>query len=510
MTPDGRYREPVYGGEAAGEGWGLRALPRHLRVDLVWNGKLGPRYEVERSAAPDGPWKRLDDGRRNAPVFSDFIGEAGKAFYYRVRRQVEKRRFSEWSPPVRGVSSRARTRDELLTEVQEAAFRYFWHGGHPTSGIALEGIPRGTNLGASGATGMGLFTLVVGIERGFVPRRSCAKRVLKILRFLGEKAERFHGAFSHWLNANTGKVIPFGKNDDEADIVETAYLAEGLIFLREYFTRNTEDEADIRRLADKLWRDIEWDWFERKSDRGPYLKWHSAETMRMGVHGFNECQIVYLLALCSPTHPVRPEVYWKGWERYRDVKPREHFGVTNELGKGMGGPLFFTHYSYMGFDPKTIHFRGKTYFEQFRNLALIQARYAESRRNDFKGYGPLWGLTASHNPKGYKAHAPGRRDDGTITPTAALSSIPYAPEEGISCLVEMYEKHGARLWGEFGFYDAFNFTVDWVSPGFLGIDQGPIAPMIENHRTGFCWKTFMKAPEIARVVEMLAERNRPE
>ena len=206
---------------------------------------------------------------------------------------------------------------------------------------------------------------------------------------------------------------------------------------------------------------------------------------------------------------MKPEVYWSGWEGYRGVKPTTHFGVENGLGKGMGGPLFFTHYSYMGFDPNAISFRGKTYFEHFKNLALIQARYAESRKNDFRGYGTMWGLTASYSPDGYKAHRPGRGDNGTITPTAALSSIPYVPKEGIACLVEMYEKHGGRLWGEFGFYDAFNMTRDWVSHGFLGIDQGPIAPMIENHRTGLCWKTFMKAPEMKRVVKMLDEKNRP-
>ena len=508
MTADARYRKPVYGG-TRGTGLGLRALSRHLRVDLVWNGELGPLCQVERSAEAEGPFERIDDGRRNVPVFSDFVGAAAKTHYYRVRKQLSEERFSDWSDVVEGESSRAQTRDELLTEVQEACFRYFWHGAHPTSGVALEGVPRGTNPCTSGATGMGLFTLVVGVERGFVARDACARRVLKILRFLEEKAERFHGAYPHWFDGATGRTIPFSRNDNGADLVESAYLAEGLLLLREYFTCDVPDEVEIRRLADGLWRAIDWAWFLRTSDRGPYLKWHSPDGMRMGIHGFNECQIVYLLALGSPTHPVAPEVYWKGWERYRDEMPRAHFGIPNELGHGMGGPLFFTHYSYMGFDPRTIRFRDRTYFDHFRNLALIQAKYARSRKDDFTGYGPLWGLTASYNPKGYKAHAPGGGDDGTITPTAALSSFPYTPDESMSCLIEMYENHGGRLWGEFGFYDAFNFSVDWVSHGFLGIDQGPIAPMIENHRTGLCWRVFMKAPEMARVVKLLSEGNRP-
>jgi hypothetical protein len=361
---------------------------------------------------------------------------------------------------------------------------------------------------------MGLFTLGVGIERGFLTRQDGAERVLKILRFLQEKANRFHGAFPHWINGSTGKVIPFGKEDDGADLVETAFLAQGLLFVREYFTGNDALETDIRKRADTLWREIEWTWFQKEDRRGALLMWHWSPNhgfkRNMGVRGFNESQIVYLLALASPTHRVDPKFYWTGWVHGRYVRDRTELGIPLKLHRGLGPPLFFTHYSYLGFDPKTISCQGRTYFDHFRDFARVQIKYAESKSGTFVGYGPLWGLTASYNPEGYKAHAPGPRDDGTIAPTAALSSMPYVPEESRACMTEMYEKHGKQLWGPCGFYDAFNLSKKWVAKGYLGIDVGPIAPMIENYRTGLCWKTFMKAPEIQPVVELLKQRPKPE
>ncbi len=494
----------------------LTALSRHLRVDLLWDADASPAYEVQRAPDPKGPFETIHEEFPAYPLHSDFIGRDAGDFYYRVRgvrpgRGRNPEQASEWSE-VRKGTPRHSDPETLLTEIQEASFRYFYHGGHPVSGLAREGIPRSPDTCASGATGMGLFTLAVGIERGFVSREQGAERILKILRFLSEKAERFHGAFSHWLHGTTGKAIRFGQDDDGADLVETAFVAQGLLFLREYFARSDPAEAEIRRRADALWREIEWDWFAKEDKRGAVLLWHWSPNhgwkKNMAVRGFNECQIVYLLALSSTTHAVAPKFYWTGWEHARYGEERTHFDVPLRLGHGLGPPLFFTHYSYLGFDPRTISYEGRSYFDHFRDFCRVQIRYAESKRGEFAGYGPMWGLTASYNPDGYKAHAPGTRDDGTISPTAALSSLPYAPEESLACLAEMYGKHGKRLWGPFGFYDAFNFSRDWVARGWLGIDVGPIAPMIENHRTGLCWKTFMKAPETAAAVRILGDRPR--
>ncbi len=405
------------------------------------------------------------------------------------------------------VPSPAAEVEAALTEVQQAGVRYFWDFGHPVSGLAREGSNRNPDLCAIGATGMGFFNLIVGVERGFVPRAEAVERLRATLVFLTEEAERFHGAFPHWINGTTGKTIPFSKYDDGADLVETAYLAQGLLALREYFDGIGPAEMRLRDLADRLWREIEWDWFARRTDRGPCLLWHWSPNHQwkknLPIRGFNECHIVYLLALSSPTHAVEPEYYWEGWHNPGFGRKREQFGIPLSLGRGVGPPLFWTHYSYLGLDPRVLSHDGRTYFEHFRDLCRVQVRYARSRSRDFKGYDALWGLTASLGPDGYAAFAPGPRDNGTLAPTAALSSLPYAPKQSIACLRELQRNHREKLWGPYGFRDAFNLTRDWVAPGYLGIDVGPIAPMIENHRSGLCWRTFMKAPEIATGLKQL-------
>ena len=394
----------------------------------------------------------------------------------------------------------ATTRTQL-TEVQQAGIRYFTEYGHPVSGLTRVGTERPPELCEIGGTGWGFFNLIVAAERGFVPRADVATRVRNTLRFLSTKGERFHGVFPHWMNGETGKTIPFSKEDDGADLVETGFLAQGLIALREYFTADDATEKEIRTSADKLWREIEWDWFAQERDGRAVLLWHWSPQFgwkkNLAIQGFNETHIIYLLALASPTHAVSPKYYWEGWqgggERFRT--PRTDFGIPATLGRGMNMPLFFAHYSYLGFDPHALSVDGRTYFEHLQDLCRVQVAYARSKAETFKGYGPLWGLTACRGPKGYKAYSPGARDDGTLAPTAALSSMPYVPEEALNCLRELNRNH-RRLWGPYGFADSFNLTQDWVGTSTLGNDVGTIAPMIENYLTALCWRTFMKAPEI--------------
>ncbi|HOW72176.1 MAG TPA: glucoamylase family protein [Phycisphaerae bacterium] len=399
--------------------------------------------------------------------------------------------------------------EALLTQVQQAVIRYFDEFGHPLSGLAREGTGHGPDVCAVGATGMGLFNLMVGVERGFLTRAQAARRIRQMLRFLATKADRFHGAFPHWLNGRTGKVIPFSPNDDGADLVETAYLAQALLAVREYFSADDSVETELRRLTEKMWREIEWDFFVKEKGPDAYLLWHWSPRvewrMNHPVRGFNECQITYLLALASPTHAVPAKCYWQGWQGRDYAREREHYGVHVSLGRGLEMPLFFVHYSYLGFDPRAISFEGKTYFEHFRDLCRVQVQYARVKSGTFAGYGPLWGLTACFGPDGYKAFAPGGGDDGTLAPTAALSSMPYVPHESLSCLLELDQRYRARLWGGYGFADSFNLSRAWVSKAWLGIDVGPIAPMIENYRTGLCWRVFMKAPEIEPVLRLLRE-----
>lgn len=497
---------------AVGQAPSLRVLSRQLRVDLVWSqaGETGG-VEIQRARSPEGPFSCLKSCFEDLNVFSDFVGQAGGDFFYRVRCVPSNGGVnSDWSEIMKG-SPQPLDPETLLTEVQEAAFRYFYEYAHPIAGLAREGTGRDLDECAIGASGMGMHNLVVGVQRGFITRDEAVQRALKELYFLSEKADRFHGAFPHLIHGATGKVIPFSCYDDGADLVETAFLMQGILMLREYFNGSSRQESELRDLANSLWRAVEWDWFAREGESA--LLWHWSPNHGWKIHlpisGFNECQIVYALAMASPTHPVQPRFYTHGWESSQFGSERTEFGINLKLGHEAGPPLFFTHYSYLGLDPRQIGYAGRSYFEHFQDLCRVQVRYAEAEAGRFKSYGPLWGITASQGPDGYRAFAPGQRDDGTIAPTAALSSMPYVPAESRSCLAEMYQKYGSKLWGPFGFYDAFNFSRDWVAGGYLGIDVGPIAPMIENYRTGLCWTTFMRAPEMRAAVKLLAKPKTP-
>jgi hypothetical protein len=491
----------------------LRTVPRQLCVGLQWGSILGAKaYELQRAQTTNGPFKTLPNKLPQLTIYNDFIGEGGAGFYYRVRSlQTNDEGHllrSDWSEPVSGHSD-ALNQEQLLTEVQRASFDYFYLYAHPTSGLARASVRKDPDMCAIGASGMGLFNLGVGIERGFITRGEGADQTLKELKFLSEKAERFHGAFPHFINGETGLVIPFSKYDDGADIVETAYLMQGVLFAREYFSGWNPEEVEIRGLAEKLWRDVEWDWFVNKTGPVPAMVWHWSPKYgwkkNLYILGFNECQIVYVLGLASPTHPIEARSYWEGWESTNYASDRNEFGIHLELGRrlDLGPPLFETQFSYLGLDPHQIFFHGRSYFDHFTDFCRVQIRYAGSKSKIYKGYGPLWGITASSGPDGYRAFAPGVLDTGTLAPTAALSSMPYVPNESMACLLEMYQKYGSTLWGPFGFYDSINLSRDWVSKTYLCIDEGPIAPMIENYRSGLCWKTFMKSGEIQAVVKLL-------
>jgi exo beta-1,2-glucooligosaccharide sophorohydrolase (non-reducing end) len=490
----------------------LQAASRQLAVALQWKPVAGVSgYEIQRGRTLMGPYQTLDNKFEQLTMFNDFIGVGGTNFYYRVRsyKNDSKNRIllSDWSNLAEGHSDALET-NQLLTEMQKAGFDYFYEFGHPVCGLARLSMRRDPDICATGASGMGFFNLGVGIERGFITRQQGVDRTLLELKFLSQHAQRFHGAFPHLLNGQTGNAIPFSRYDDGADIVETAFLMEGILFAREYFSGSDTNEVQIRSLADNLWRSVEWDWF-LKNEPYPVLIWHWSPNwgwkIDLHVTGFNECQIIYLLAMASPTHPIKPTAYWEGWEGPQYGVDRIAYGIRLSLGDSDAPtpPLFMAHYSYMGLDPRQISYRDKTYFDHFRDFCLVQARYAWGKSDVYKGYGPLWGITASSGPDGYSAFQPGKRDNGTLAPTAALSSMPYVPKESLQCLLEMYRNNGPQLWGPLGFYDSFNPTRKWVSKTYLCIDQGPIAPMIENYRTGLCWKIFMKCPEIQPVIDLI-------
>ncbi|MFH0907607.1 MAG: glucoamylase family protein [bacterium] len=486
----------------------LTACGYDSRIDLFWQRAADSNvvgYNVYRADSPDGPFDPVNPYVHERSLYSDFFGENGCTYFYRVTSVNTDSEESDPSAVVSATSCQM-TEDELLTSVQESAFRYFYDYGHPISGLARERTGSGKRV-TIGGSGFGLLTIMVGVERGFVSRDAALERVLKITRFLEEKAQRYHGAWSHWLNGGTGATIPFSSYDDGGDLVETAFMVEALLTLRQYFDRDTEFERELRARATRLWEGVEWDWY-RQRDSLDRLYWHWSPNhgwrRDLPIRGFNECMIVYILAVASPTHPVPPELYYRGWAADGGyANGLEYYGHTVDVGREYGGPLFFTHYSFMGFDPRGWRDGFCNYFENNRNIALVHQAYCAENPRGFKDYSALvWGLTASDNPWGYAAHSP-ENDNGTISPTAAISSMPYVPEEAMATLRYFYYHYGPDLWGEFGFRDAFNPTENWFSENVLAIDQGPIAPMIENYRSGLCWKYFMANEEIPRALRAI-------
>ncbi len=478
----------------------LTATGHDSRIDLKWKAEdVG--YYVYRSDSIAGPFEKLTAQPWRLGGYSDFLGENDRTCYYRITSIDNEAKESQPSEIVH-AQSRAMTDEQLLTSVQQATIRYFWDYGHPVSGLARERLGSGDTC-TSGGTGFGLMAICVGVERGFIDRSEAAKRLLKMTQFLENSAERYHGVWAHWINGKTGRTIPFSKYDNGGDLVETSFLVQGMLTVRQYFDKDNSTEKALRQQITKLWESVEWNWYLRNPE-GRKLYWHWSPQcewkMNHSIGGhFNECMITYLLAIASPTHPIDPSCYYEGWvggDKNEYVNGNSYYGHKQWVGWPMGGPLFFTHYSFLGFDPRNKSDRFCNYFENNRNISLIHQDYCSANPNGHKGYSELcWGLTASDTPGGYMAHEP-RRDNGTISPTAAISAMPYVPKESIATLKHFYHLYGKRLWGPFGFKDAFNLDKDWFAESYLAIDQGPIVVMIENYCTGLCWRLFMANPEI--------------
>jgi hypothetical protein len=313
------------------------------------------------------------------------------------------------------------------------------------------------------------------------------------------RARCYHGAFPHFMNGRTGDAIPFGRKDDGADLVETSLLMMGLLCAREYFAGSAPQEGSVRARISELWDDVEWRWFTR--DERSVLYWHwspyNGWAMDHQIRGWNECLITYVLAASSRRHAIDPEVYHRGFAGDGEMRSGKSWhDIELPLGMNYGGPLFFAHYSFCGLDPRGLTDRYADYWAQNVHHVLINRAHCMVNPNKFAGYGETcWGLTASDDPWGYSAHAPDN-DNGTISPTAALASVPYAPTEVMAVLRDFLRRHRKRLWREFGFVDAFCESEGWYADTFLAIDQGPIVVMIENHRTGLLWNLFMAVPEV--------------
>lgn len=388
----------------------------------------------------------------------------------------------------------------LLDLVQKQTFKYFWDFGDPTSGMARERRSDQTTA-ATGGTGFGIMATVAAVSRNFVNRTDAVTRLLKIVNFLLTKATPYHGAYSHWINGSTGVTILFGLLDNGGDIVETSYLMMGLLTSRQFFNDPSDPaETDLRNKIDILWNGVEWTWYQQNNQNVLYWNWspNYAWAINVPVRGWNETLITYVLAASSKTHPVSKAVYDSGFANNGAIKNgNSYYGYVLPLGPPLGGPLFFEHYSFLGIDPQNLgdSYCGN-YFTQTTNHTLINYNYCKTNPQNYNGYSEVcWGLTASDIQNGYTASSP-TNDVGVIAPTAALSSFPYTPQESMKALKFFYYVLGDKIWGDYGFKDAFNLTNIWFDNDYLAIDQGPIICMIENYRSRLLWNLFMSCPEI--------------
>lgn len=504
----------------------VRAFEQHIEVS--WDGSEAAdllAYRVHRST----------DGKTFTPVgtrpagqvrFLDFVGGPGRQASYRVTAIDIAGNESAPSPPSPPATTRTMNDEELLSMVQEACFRYYWEAGHPKAGLAPEVLPGDRNLLALGGSGFGVMALITAAERGFVPRQKVAERLRTLVRFLA-RADRFHGAWPHFINGETGKVIPlFGRYDNGGDLVETAFMIQGLLAARQYFDRDDATEREIRGTISRLWREVEWDWYRQTPD-SDVLYWHWSPDagfhIRHPLIGWNETMIVYLLAIASPTHAVPAELYHSGWagttERHvlyrqswsrttagdRYVNGNTYYGIKLDVAPGTGSDLFFVHFSFLGFDPRGRRDRYTNYFDNNRAIARINYAYCVENPRKFAGYGPdCWGLSAGINGGGGRPYP--RDDNGTINLMASLASMPYTPEESMRALRHFYRELGSKTFGVYGFHDGFNPTQNWFEEVYMALNQAPITAMIENHRTGLLWKNFMANPEIAPALEAIGFR----
>lgn len=499
---------------------------RHVTIQWDADEPQGLARFVVYRALNGGEWKPVGIQTPGIHRYVDWLDKPGMAASYKVVAEDWTYHDSPFSEAAR-AETRTMSDDELLTMLQQEAFQYYWDGADPHSGMARENIPGDDRIVATGASGMGICALVVGTDRHFITRDQGLERMERIVTFL-EKADKYHGVFSHYMNGATGHTMPvFGMLDNGGDLVETSFLMEGLLTARQYFNGPSQREKALYNRITQLWEAVEWDWYrlEPKSD---FLYWHWSPEWASVIHhpliGYNETMVTYLLAIASPTHAVPASMYYSGWasqaemaQQYRQgwsgTAEGNHYGngttysgIKLDVGSGRGGPLFYTHYSFLGPDPHALHDKyTASYFENNRNIALINRAYCIENPQHMTGYGAdAWGLTAADTPQGYAASAPDAADDhGTMALTGALASFPYTPQESMAALRHYYRDLGRELWDVYGPRDAYNQGEHWVSPIYMGLNQAPIVAMVENYRTGLVWKNFMANPEIGEMLRKL-------
>jgi len=420
----------------------------------------------------------------------------------------------------------------FIDTLQERTFHYFWDLCNPQTGLAPDRAPT-PSFASSAATGFALTAYPIGAERGYVTRAAAAARARTTLEFLwtapqdtaATGATGYRGFFYHFLDPDTGTRFA----DVELSTVDTALLLAGALCCQSYFDGAAADEVRIRALADSLYARVDWRWAQVRPPTIGHGWTPEDGHLPYDWRGYSEAMILYLLALGSPTHPVAPEA-WSAWTagyRWGEFQGHEHLGFA---------PLFGHQYTHCWIDLRGIsdaymRERGSDYFENSRRATLAQHAYALANPGGWRGYGErLWGLTACDGPVHGRFEIDGRmrgfetywargasftevNDDGTVCPSAAGSSLPFAPELVLPTLLAMRRDHGDLLFGPYGFRDALNPTFDlavpvqhgrvvpgqgWYDVDYLGIDQGPLLVMIENHRSGLVWDCLKRNPHVVR------------
>ena len=490
----------------------LKAKGYERHIDLTWNAVENPdlaQYVIYRSI-DGGRFLPVGVQRPGVQRYSDYVGNPRCTATYKITARTSSLVESAPSPVAR-ASTHPMSDDELLTMVQEASFRYYWEAAEPHSGMTRENTPGDDDVVALGASGFGIMAIVVGANRGFITHEQAMDRLLRITQFLAH-ADRYHGAWPHFLSGSTGHRLPvFDMYDNGADLVETSFLMEGLLTARQYFKQDGATGNELFQRITALWEGVEWSWFSSMPSHDA-LYWHWSPEYSFYIAnrltGWNEVMITYLEAIASPTHSVPANEYYSGFAgegiRSPYANGKTYFEIKLDVGEGTGGPLFFTDYSFMGFDPHSLTDRFTNYFENNHNIARINHAYCMQNPNHWKGYGQNWGLTAVDGPDGYNAYEPTPRlDDGTIAPTGAVSAMPYTPELSMAAIRHLYRDLGAQVWDIYGFRDAFNMQQNWYSGITMGLNQAPMTVMIENYRTGLVWRNFMANPEIALMINRI-------
>ena len=495
---------------------GLQARGYERHIDITWEGVEVPslaQYVIYRSLGGE-PFRAIGVQRPGVNRFSDYVGDPHLTAAYRVTARTSSLR--ESAPSSTGTAStHAMTDDELLTMVQEAAFRYYWEAAEPHSGMTRENTPGDDDIVAVGASGFGVMATIVAADRGFITHQQAIERLTRVTSFLA-KADHYHGAWPHFLSGSTGRRLPvFDIYDNGADLVETSFMMEGLLAARQYFKQDGPAGQALYQQITRLWEGVDWDWF-RATPQKDALYWHWSPEYSFHIAnrltGWNEVMITYLDAIASPTHGIPASDYDSGWageaigNQYANGK--SYYGIKLDVGGGTGGPLFFTDYSFMGFDPRAMHDRYADYFSNNRAQALINQQYSIANAHHWKGYGEdTWGLTAVDGPEGYVPYEPtAELDDGTIAPTGAISAFAYTPQPSMAALKHFYRDLGSQVWSIYGFRDAFNLQQNWYSGITMGLNQAPMVVMIENYRSGLVWKNFMANPEIRPALEHIGFR----